>query len=110
MKPLPNSMACRLVSLKKYKDFSYTMTHIYTRTHTEVRTELEPHLVNPESFVMALRLSVIQSPVTWVSLSVYVCRLFSLLVNLFPSQCHIKPCYTGLCFSFPIFFCHQFII
>lgn len=105
MKHLPNSMAFRLLSLKKYENqqtplHTHARTHTHKRAHTQILTELELPLVNPESFVMALRLSVIQSPVTWVSLSVCVSQFFFLSVKL--SQCHTKPCYmVSLCFIPP---------
>lgn len=70
LKHLPKSVAFRLVSMKKYEN---KLTHAHT--HKEVELPLE----NPQSFVMALRLSVIQSPITCFLLCVliYFSRLLS---------------------------------
>lgn len=83
MKHLPSGKASGLCHSRHMR------VNLNQLTHTEIHTELELPFVNPESFVLALRLSVKQSPLTWVSLC--LCLFFpSPSVDLFPSQCHIK--------------------
>lgn len=76
IKHLPKSVAFRLVSLKKCKN--KLKPHTYTHT---LHAEVELPLANPESFVMALRLSVIQSPITWFSLCLCLLVYFSCLLS-----------------------------
>lgn len=102
MKHLTTSMAFRLVSLSEYEN---QLTPLHIRTCTEIHTELELPLVNPESFVMALRLSVIQNPVTWVSLSVcvsYVSPLFLLICSPPSDTLSLVP-WVSLCLLCVIF-------
>lgn len=72
-KHLPKSVAFRLVSLKKCKN--------KLKSHTHTHAEVELPLADPESFVMALRLSVIQSPITWFSLCLCLLVYFSCLLS-----------------------------
>lgn len=78
MKHLPSGKASGLCHSRHMRVNlnQHTRTQTRTHTHTEIHTELELPFVNPESFVLALRLSVKQSPLTWVSLC--LCLFFSL--------------------------------